>query len=125
MHLFRLPLPEILLRIGIAFAFLYPPVAALTDPESWLGYFPAFLTTLAGSHELLLLHVFGVVEVALALWILFGKRVFIPSVIACGMLLAIVVFNLAQFPVLFRDISIALMAATLAVMHYKKNGSST
>lgn len=123
MQLTRLSLPEILLRVGVAVALLYPPIAALGDPDSWLGYFPAFLTTLAGTHELLLLHAFGVIEVIVALWILFGKRIFIPSVIAAVMLVAIVVFNLNQFPILFRDVAIALMAAALAVMHYRGNES--
>lgn len=117
MQLFRLPLPEILLRVAVAFAFLYPPIAALSDPFSWIGYFPAFLSTLIGANAELLLHAFGVVEVVIAVWILFGKRVFWPSCVAAVLLVAIVVVNPVQFDVLFRDLSIALAAAALAAMH--------
>lgn len=116
MQFFKLPLSELLLRAGIAFSFLYPPLAALQDPDSWLGYFPAFILSL-GIEPLLLLHAFGIVEVVLALWILFGKRPFIPSLIAAALLLAIVMCNGVQFPILFRDISIALMALSLAALH--------
>jgi hypothetical protein len=114
---FSLPLSECVLRIAIALSFLYPPLAALTDPYSWSGYFPSFLTAILGTNTLLFLHAFGIVEVAIALWVLFGKRILIPSILAALMLLAIVGFNLAQFPILFRDISIALAALALAFMH--------
>jgi len=103
------------LRVGVAFAFLYPPIAALFTPDSWLGYFPPFLLDLFKDHELLLLHSFGIVEIAIALWILSGKKIFIPSALAAGMLAGIVLFNFSQMEVVFRDISIALMAAALAI----------
>ncbi|KND47010.1 MAG: hypothetical protein AB199_01085 [Parcubacteria bacterium C7867-004] len=117
MNPFRLPLAELLLRLAVVISFLYPPISALTDPYSWIGYFPAFITGLVGTHWLTLLHVFGAIEVAIALWILLGKRVLVPATIAGVMLLAIVAFNIPQFPVLFRDISIALAAFVLAWMH--------
>ncbi len=113
----RVSVSELLLRIALALAFLYPPISALSDPYSWIGYFPSFLTDLAGSNAVLMLHAFGVVEAAIALWILFGKRIFIPSSIAALMLLAIIAFNFPQFPILFRDVSIALAALALAWMH--------
>lgn len=119
MRPFSLPLPEALLRIAVAVSFLYPPLSALIDPYSWIGYFPQFLMELAGDHQMLMLHVFGGVEVLLALWILFGKRIFIPSVIAAVMLFAIVLLNWNQMEVLFRDISIALAAIALALMNRK------
>ncbi len=117
MRLTSLPLPEILLRIGLAVSFLYPPVAALQDPYSWIGYFPAFMTALAAGHEMLLLHAFGAVEIVIALAVLFRKNVFIPCLAAAVILLAIIVLNVAQFPILFRDVSILFMALALAVMH--------
>lgn len=109
--------PELLLRVGVAFSFLYPPVSALFDPYAWIGYFPPFLTQGLGEWELVLLHLFGVVEVAIALWILFGRNIWIPSTAATLMLVAIVVLNLSQFDVLFRDLSIALMSAALMYLH--------
>jgi uncharacterized membrane protein YphA (DoxX/SURF4 family) len=104
------------LRAGVAFAFIYPPIAALTgDPYSWIGYFPGF--TRGYVDELVMLHTFGVIEVVIALWILSGYKIFIPSLVATAMLLGIVVFNLSQFEILFRDLSIAAVTLALALMN--------
>ncbi len=117
---------EFLLRLAIAVSFLYPPFDAITDPYSWIGYFPAFVTDFAAPHTLLLLHVFGIIEVALAIWILVGKRIWIPASIMALMLFAIVVFNMNQFQVLFRDVSIALAALALAWRKFpRKNGTGS
>ena len=118
MRLLALPRSELLLRVAVAFSFLYPPLSALSDPDSWIGYFPPFLLDMVGTSDVLLLYIFGVIEIALALWILFGKRVLIPSTLAALMLAAIVLANPVQFSVLFRDISIALAAVALAFVHH-------
>jgi hypothetical protein len=102
------------LRAGVAFAFLYPPVNALSDPNSWIGYYPAFLR--ANFTDTTLLISFGIIEVAIALWILSGWKIFYPSLIAAGILVVIVVLNLVQFQVLFRDLSIAAAALALAII---------
>ena len=107
---------EIILRIGVAFAFLYPPIDAMVNPYSWIGYFPAFIKGIVP--DLVLLHTFGVVEIIIAFWILSGWRIFIPSLIATGMLLGIVFFNHNDFEVLFRDLSIAAMTLSLAVVSW-------
>jgi uncharacterized membrane protein YphA (DoxX/SURF4 family) len=101
------------LRVGLAFSFLYPPIAALRDPISWASYFPPFVREIAD--PILLLHVFGVIEVIIALWILSGWRIRIPCLIACALLVGIVLVNFNQFDVLFRDLSIAAMALALAL----------
>ena len=116
----RLPLPGLLMRLAVAFAFLYPAAAAWFDPYSWIGYFPGFLLSLAGSNEELLLHAWGAIEVLLALWVLFAVRVYIPSILMALALLAVVVVNPGQFPILFRDISIALAALSLALVNWQK-----
>ncbi len=112
-----------ILRLGVAFAFLYPPYAALMDPTSWLGYFPRFVLDAAASvgvSDLVVLHAFGVVEVLIALWLLSGYKVLYPAALAAAMLMAIVVFDFNNFEVIFRDISIAAAALALAVDSYLK-----
>ncbi len=106
------------IRVGLAFAFLYPPFNALGDPNSWIGYFPQFTRGIID--DTLLLHAFGVVEVVIALWILWGRYIFYPATAAFLMLVGIVVFNTSEFQVLFRDLSIAAMALYLAIQHYPK-----
>lgn len=102
------------IRVAVAFSFLYPPISAVITPEAWIGYFPAFVTALPFD-SIIVLHAFGILEVAIALWILSGKNIFVPSVMAATLLLGIVAFNLAQMDVLFRDVSIALAAIALAL----------
>jgi uncharacterized membrane protein YphA (DoxX/SURF4 family) len=104
-----------ILRAGVAFAFLYPPLNALANPFDWIGYFPSF--TRGFVPDMVMLHIFGAVEVIIALWILWGRRIFWPSLLATVMLLAIVVFNASNFVVVFRDLSIAAASLSLALMN--------
>lgn len=105
---------RLVLRIGAAFAFLYPPYAAFVDPLSWVGYFPSFIRSLP-VNELVLLQGFGVIEAVLALWVLIGHRIRIPAVVMTVILAAIVAVNLSQFEVVFRDLSIACLTLALAL----------
>lgn len=113
---------SLLLRAGVAFAFLYPPINALFDPYSWLGYFPKFMHGVVS--DAVLLHGFGAIEAVLALWILSGRNIFLPSTVATLMLLAIVLFNLQDFQVVFRDLSLAAMTLALALGAYRKRSGT-
>lgn len=107
---------SLLLRIGVAFAFAYPAISAFVTPLAWVGFLPAFARDLAGSgNERILLHLFGAIELALALWLLSGKRVFIPSAASALILGAVVSLNVNQMDVVFRDLPILLMALILAL----------
>lgn len=106
---------DLLLRFGVALAFLYPPIDAVLNPYSWVGYLPTFLRDVAP--EMVVLHLFGVLEIILAVWILSGRRIFWPSVAATVILFAIVLMNFSEFEVLFRDLSIAAMTLALAITH--------
>ena len=110
---------DLLLRLGVAFSFLFPPINAFIYPHDWVGYFPVFLRDLVVP-EMVLLHVFGAVEIVIGLWILSGKRIFVPSLVATATLLGIVLVNIGDFQVLFRDLSIATAALALAVLNRPK-----
>jgi len=107
-----------ILRIGLAFAFLYPPLDAIVDPYTWLGYFPTWMHGYVP--DMVLLHSFGAVEIIIALWLLSGWKIFWPACLAGLMLLAIVLFDSGGggFEILFRDLSIASIALALAVSHF-------
>jgi hypothetical protein len=109
--------PENILRLGIAFSFIYPPISALFNPYAWVGYFPAFVSTLPFD-GLVLLHIFGIIEISIALWILFGKNLRIPLLFVTTMLIAIIGFNTNQLDVLFRDIPIIGMCIALYLLYY-------
>ncbi len=108
-------LAKFILRAGVAFAFLYPPIDALTNPYDWVGYFPSFVHGYVP--DLVLLHIFGAVEIIIALWLLWGRNIFWPAALATLMLLGIIVFNPGNFVVLFRDLSIAAASLSLALMN--------
>lgn len=102
------------MRIALAFAFLYPAYGFWTAPSDWIGYIPAFARNVGLSQGVLLMLIAGL-HLVIALWILSGWRIFIPSLIAAVLLGSIVYFNQNQLNVLFRDISLALVALALAV----------
>ena len=110
---------DLMLRVGVAFAFVYPAISAFFNPLAWVGYFPVFVGDIIPIEIALL--IFGVVEIVIAVWILFGKNIFVPSLIATVLLLAIVVVNWSQMNVVFRDIPIALMSLALALKYSNSN----
>ena len=116
----RVSVPELLLRASLAFSFIYPPIAALIKPYDWVGYIPTALQDLVAPHTILFLHGIGGVEVLLAIWIMFGKKIFAPSVVAGAFLIAIVIMNPTQFDILFRDVSLAGIALALMYLHRPK-----
>ena len=109
---------DLVLRAGLAFAFLYPAVDEIFDPYSWFGYIPHFLVQAAHSihiPDMVLLHSFGALEVIIALWVLSGRKIFWPSAAAAFILAAIVITDLQDFQVIFRDVAIMAIAVALAM----------
>jgi hypothetical protein len=120
-------LAYLLLRIGAAFAFLYPAIRAIYDPTSWIGYFPRFILDAPSwigfsVDPLVLLNGFGAIEVVLALWILSGRNIRIPATLATLTLVAIVAVNWTLMDLVFRDLSIAAM--TLALAFWPRGGAA-
>src|SRR3989338_586898 len=92
---------QIVLRIGVAFAFIYAAVAGFIDPDSWIGYFPDFARSMIPERTLLIL--WGIFEIILALWIVSGKKIFIPNVVASLSLAGLIIGNLDAMDIIFRD----------------------
>lgn len=110
---------ELLLRIGVSFAFIYPAVSAWFNPYAWVGYFPSLMHVVIGQNDLLFLHMFGILELVIAFWILSGKHILLPILAASLLLFLIIAFNLNQFDVLFRDVPILLMTLALLLSQTK------
>ena len=96
---------SLILRLSLAFVFLYVAVSSYFEPYNWIGYFPVFLKETIPNA--ILLNSFSVFEVALAVWLLWGKRADIAALVSAAVLLGIVLFNLPLIDVLFRDIGLA------------------
>lgn len=110
---------SLILRLGLAFSFLYPPMSAIVNPFAWIGYFPQFAHTII-PNDLLLLHLFGAIEAIVGIWLLTGKKIFYPAVSAAVLLFLIIIFNLPQFDIVFRDVSIFAIAVALAALSFPK-----
>lgn len=108
----------IILRIGVGSAFIYPAVDSFLHPSAWIGYFPNFLRDATGDSTILI--VWAVIELIVGIWIISGWRIFIPSLAAVVSLLGIVVFNLSQIQVIFRDIALLAPALVLALSSIKR-----
>jgi len=111
------------LRVGVAFAFLYPPIDALFHPASWLSFFPDFL--LRAVNHSVLLHGFGLIELAIGLGLLLMRRPVLPAVAAACMLGSIVLVHWRGFSFLFRDVSILLAALALAFLSRERTENHT
>ena len=109
---------SLLLRIGIAFSFIYVAFSAYFNPTNWLGFIPDFATLgLMSKEAFLKIHV--VIDLILGLWLLSGRKMLYVSLISAMFLAGIILFNLGSLDILYRDISILLSAVALAVLSYK------
>ena len=111
-------LVSFLLRVGVATVFLYAAVAATLEPQAWLGFFPEFVRQFLPAA--LLLKLFSLYELAIALWLLSGKKILVPAVLATVTLGVIVVVNITLLDIVFRDIAI-LFAALALVFFARRN----
>lgn len=115
----RLSIVWFLLRFGVAFTFLYASISAFMNPTPWLNYFPSFMRKLAGDE--LLLWTWGAGELLIGIWLLIGYRIFIPSILAAGLMLGIFIFDFASMKIIFRNVCILCSSLSLAIIsnpHY-------
>jgi len=104
-----------LLRVGLAFSFLYAAISAFMEPSLWIGFIPPWIgeslpTTTA-------LHAFSIVEIIVAIWLLWGKRTFWAAGASVVLLVCIIIPNMGSFPIIFRDITMLFSALALAQLH--------
>ena len=109
--MFNLP-PALLLRIGLAFTFLYAALSGFFEPDSWIGFFPEWLRATFPPYPLLT--AFGIFEIALAFWLLSGKYIYWAAHIYALTMVGIVIFNPGAFIITFRDVGLAFAGWALA-----------
>lgn len=110
--------PTLLLRVAVAFAFLYPPISAVLNPTAWIWFVPDFVELFVSKE--VFLHAFGIVEVLIALGVLFMRNPILPAAAASVILFVIVVIDFSTLDIVFRDISILLAAVALILMYRKE-----
>ena len=106
------------LRSGLTIVFLYAGIAALLDPIAWEGFIPQFIRHIIPAD--IFIHIHSTGNIIIGLWLLSNKKAFYPSVLAALAMLSIIVFNIAQLDIVFRDVAIIFMAIALTFITYEK-----
>ncbi|MBI4193100.1 MAG: hypothetical protein HY536_00555 [Candidatus Colwellbacteria bacterium] len=109
---------SLLLRAGIAILFSYAAVSSFFQPDLWIGYLPLALRDLIPTPPLMIL--FSVFELGLALWVLSGLRLFYAALTVAFVLVTIIVTNLSELPIIFRDVAVLCAALALMVMYWPR-----
>ena len=105
---------SVLIRAGLALTFFYAAYSALTKPELWIDYVPHFLTVFLPAK--LLLDGLSIFQLVLAVWLLWGRYLWVSAGLAASMLIGIVVFNPSLFVITFRDLGLGLAALGLVTL---------
>ncbi len=107
-------LAHLLLRVGLAVAFLYAAIGGFLQPQIWIGYLPAFIGSMPEAKNIL--HIFSAWEIILAVWLLSGKLTKYAASIAALMLLGIVITNISDLTIIFRDLALIFAAMALVFL---------
>ncbi|MDO8655440.1 MAG: hypothetical protein Q7R48_03465 [bacterium] len=114
-------LPQVFLRLGLAFTLLYAAWSAFQNPLNWIGFVPSSVIPLipfqVTARDLLM--ALSMVQVGIAALLLLGKQLVPASLAAATLLLGIIWFNLGAMDILFRDIGLFFAALALALLARK------
>mgnify|MGYP000586644279 CR=1 FL=1 len=106
--------PRLILRLGLAFVFIYAASGSLITPSDWIGYLPLWVRDrLPGE---LLLQLFAIYELLLAAWLLSGWRLFWSATLTALTLAGIVFSTLGAFVLVFRAAGLLAAATALAFL---------
>jgi hypothetical protein len=105
-----------LLKLAVAFPLIYVSWREYVNPSAWQKYIPNFLDFIGSDVFIWIMIVFQVVIAAL---IIFTPRPAIASLVALVYFILIIIFNARwnqpSFDIFFRDISLCLATASLAI----------
>ncbi|MBI3632186.1 MAG: DoxX family membrane protein [Candidatus Vogelbacteria bacterium] len=110
----------IIARLGLAFPFIYAAVASLIRPENWISFFPPFMVN---AMPKVLIPGWALLQIIVGVWLIIGKKILIPSIIASVMLVGIFIFNFSLLDIIFRDVSILATAIVLTISSYRNENS--
>lgn len=107
-----------LVRLGVAVVFLYAAISSFLQPQLWSSFFPLWFQK--NLPVTLLLYLFSLYEISLSLLILSGKKTKLAGILASLTLLSIIVVNLRDLDIIFRDIAIFFAALSLVFFDGEK-----
>jgi uncharacterized membrane protein YphA (DoxX/SURF4 family) len=102
---------SLILRIALAFVFLYAAISSFLSPSDWIGYMPKFMRGIVPDD--VLLGGFSVFEIGLSVWLLSGLYAKYAALLSTAMLVGIVALNPLLLPITFRDVGLFFAALAL------------
>jgi len=114
----RFEIISFLLRAGIGLPFLYAALSSFLTPDAWVGFLPRWVHPF-GAERILM--VFSVYEIFLALWLFYGKWIFVSAFLSFVTVGGVILQNLGAFDIVFRDVSMLFIALVLVIMHADDN----
>lgn len=108
----------LLLRISIAIAFIYSAILAFLHPFVWITYFPGLLRAVLPDNGLI--NLFAIINIVIAGWLIWGKKLFLPSLIASVILAVGILFNLNLLNSFYPFIVVLCGCLSIAVISYPR-----
>ena len=106
--------PLVIIRLGLAFVFLFFGVHKFLDPLVWIGFIPPIVLKMVPFSANVFIHLQGTLELLLGVALFFGILVRYVSLIA-ALLLAGIIISVGIDPIAARDVGLLSMALALAV----------
>lgn len=106
--------PTLVLRLGLAFVFLYASFGSFLFPQNWIWFIPDWMQKIVPAQPML--HTHAGFELVLGLWLISGRKLFYAAVIAALDLVAIMLPNINIFDTVFRDVGLLTSAIALAML---------
>ena len=108
------PKALLILRLGLAFVFLYASISSFLFPQNWVWFIPDWITKIIPAEPMLMAH--ASFELVLGIWLIYGRKLFYAACIAALDLTAIMLPNIGIFDTVFRDVGLLTSAIALALL---------
>jgi len=107
-----------IIKLGLAFILAYVSIDSFISPDLWIGFLPGWATSTVSAK--LLLDLFSIAQLVLAAGLLWRQVSAYAALLTAVLLGAIVLTDLQDFLIVFRDLGLACAAAGVAVLDWKR-----
>lgn len=104
----------LLLRVGLAFVFIFAGVAALSNPSNWIGYIPTWVSHMLPFSVETFLKIHAGTDILIGVLLLFGVWLRWVALVGALFLLSIVILSGID-EVTFRDVGLIGALLSIAV----------
>ncbi len=98
------------LRLGLAFAYIFIAILCFYSPAALVPYTAPLITA---NHLTLSFSILGILALALAVWILFGKKTFLSSTLSLIIIVTILILGIEKSFVIFASLQVLCLNLAL------------